>query len=70
MNPQDNQNNKYTSHNTILYLIAGSLLLGLGMLAYSVWNPGTTSPQDIMPAAGSSAYIADPTFTENAPDME
>lgn len=39
------------------YWLVGGLMVVLVLVAFAAWSPDTTGPEDIMPAAGSSAYV-------------
>lgn len=55
----DTSRKKYNAQNTnnrIFYWMTSFLLIALILVAFSIWGP-VTPPEDIMPAAGSPAYI-------------
>jgi|GEM_PF-4816381 hypothetical protein len=56
--------NYNNNNDSTVYWIGGGLLIALAVVAFSLWGPlNTTAPQDLMPAAGSPAYIEE-TSTE------
>ena len=48
---------EYQPKDNIMFWLAGSLIVALVLVAFSIWGPVRMSPEDINPAAGSATFI-------------
>jgi len=56
---------EYQPKDNIMFWLAGSLIVALVLVAFSIWGPVRMSPEDINPAAGSSTFVDEDLIINN-----